>query len=140
APVARPPAPPRGGARGKTGDKSGPRSAPPPQNLVPGGAPPLLPLAPTTPAAPADPHTTTPPADRTGWGGDGGALHDFLNTAIIQHYPKRLARVQGTDFRLAIADELDAVDAFQPNLGPLTNPNRTLANMSDALAHNGRTT
>ena len=114
------------------------RSRNPTHKFVIRSVPHLLSLATSITVDPGDPHTTTPPLDRTGWGGDGGALHDFLNTAIIQHYPKRLARVAGTDFRLAIAGELDAVDAFQRNLGRLTDPNLSQVNISDALAQEGR--
>ena len=85
-----------------------------------------------------DINTTTPPLDRTGWGGDGGALRDFLNTAIIQHYPKTLARVAGSDFRLAIPAELDLVDTFQRNLGRLNEQNFQQVNMFDQRAQEGR--
>src|SRR5678809_812161 len=50
---------------------------------------------------PADPNTTTPPEQRTGWGGDGGSLLNFLATAIEQHYPRTLQRRAGVDFRTA---------------------------------------
>ncbi|HXU06047.1 MAG TPA: hypothetical protein VN903_34070 [Polyangia bacterium] len=119
-------------------DDNGLPFADPTHKFVIRSVPHLLSLATSITVDPADPHTTTPPLDRTGWGGDGGALHDFLNTAIVQHYPKRLARVVGTDFRLAIAGELDAVDAFQRNLGRLNDPNLSQVNMSDALAQQGR--
>jgi len=98
----------------------------------------VLSMATSITADPADANTTTPPLDRTGWGGDGGALHDFLNTAIVQHYPKSLARVAGTDFRLAIPAELDLVEAFQRNLGRMNEPNFQQVNMFDASAQEGR--
>jgi cytochrome c peroxidase len=85
-----------------------------------------------------DLNTTTPPLDRTGWAGDGGALHDFLNTAITQHYPKTLARVKDADFRLAIPAELDLVDTFQRNLGRISEPNLPQVNLSDPAAQAGR--
>jgi hypothetical protein len=47
--------------------------------------------------------TTNPPAERTGWGGDGspdGTLRGFLRGAIEQHFPRTLAREPGRDFRL----------------------------------------
>jgi hypothetical protein len=120
-------------------DDNGPPFADPTHKFVIRSVPHLLSLATSITADPGDPRTTTPPTlDRTGWGGDGGALHDFLNTAIIQHYPKHLARVQGADFRLAIAGESDAVDAFQRNLGRLTDPNLSQVSMSDPLAQEGR--
>src|SRR6185503_19314411 len=98
----------------------------------------VLSMATSITADAGDINTTTPPLDRTGWGGDGGALRDFLNTAIIQHYPKSLARVTGTDFRLAIPQELDLVDAFQRNLGRLSEPNFQQVNVFDPLAQEGR--
>ena len=85
-----------------------------------------------------DLNATTPPLDRTGWAGDGGALHDFLNTAIVQHYPRTLARTTGADFRLAIPAELDLVDTFQRNLGRTSEPNIQQVNMFDPGAHEGR--
>jgi hypothetical protein len=93
-------------------------------------------------ADPADPTTTTPPAERTGWGGDGagggGALRDFLNGAIKQHYPKTLARREGIDFRVATPQELDFVRAFQVALGRLNEPNLSQVNLADAQAQAGK--
>src|SRR5262245_479633 len=58
---------------------------------------------------------------RTGWGGDGapgdGALRSFALGAVIQHFPKTLARVPGQDFRLPTDEELDALEAFMLSLG-----------------------
>lgn len=58
---------------------------------------------------------------RTGWSGDGapgdGALRSFATGAVIQHFPKTLARVPGIDFRLPNDEELDALEAFQLSLG-----------------------
>jgi hypothetical protein len=36
---------------------------------------------------------------------------------VIQHFPRTLNRVEGTDFRLPTEDELDALEAFQLSLG-----------------------
>ncbi len=75
-----------------------------------------------------------PPVERTGWGGDGaavgtftltggvvhqatGTLRDFMIGAIIQHYPKTLSRIPGTDFTMPTVAELDALEAFQKSLG-----------------------
>ena len=56
-----------------------------------------------------------------GWSGDGspgdGSLRSFTVGAIVQHMPKTLARVEGTDFRMPTAQELDALEAFQLSLG-----------------------
>ena len=58
---------------------------------------------------------------RTGWSGDGapgdGTLRSFATGAVIQHFPKTLARVPGIDFRLPNDEELDALEAFQLSLG-----------------------
>ena len=65
--------------------------------------------------------TTTPPNQRTGWGGDGapgtGTLREFAIGAVTQHFTKRLNRVAGTDFRLPTNAELDAMEAFQRSTG-----------------------
>jgi hypothetical protein len=91
--------------------------------------------------AAADP--TSPPQDRTGWSGDGapnnGQLRDFQTGAIIQHYPKRLNRVAGTDFRLAVAGELDRIDLFMRQLARTNEMNINAITMSDAGAEAGRT-
>jgi mono/diheme cytochrome c family protein len=88
--------------------------------------------------------TVTPPDDRTGWSGDGapndGRLRDFQTGAIVQHYPKSLARVAGTDFRLASDDELDRIDLFMRRLGRTNELNLPGAKMADAGAESGRLT
>lgn len=90
--------------------------------------------------ATADP--TSPPQDRTGWSGDGapnnGQLRDFQTGAIIQHYPKRLNRVAGTDFRLAVAGELDRIDLFMRQLARTNEMNINTAIIADAGAEAGR--
>jgi hypothetical protein len=66
------------------------------------------------------------PAGALGWSGDGaprdGALRNFAVGAVVQHMPKSLNRVEGTDFRLPTASELDALEAFQLSLGRSTTP------------------
>lgn len=62
-----------------------------------------------------------PPVERLGWAGDGapgsGSLREFGLGAIIQHFPRTLARVPGIDFRVPTDQELDAMAAFQLALG-----------------------
>lgn len=62
-----------------------------------------------------------PPAERTGWSGDGapgsGSLRDFALGAVTQHFPRTLARVPGRDFRVPTDEELDALEVFQLALG-----------------------
>jgi mono/diheme cytochrome c family protein len=62
-----------------------------------------------------------PPAQRTGWSGDGapgsGSLREFAIGAVIQHFPRTLERVTGRDFRLPTDEELDALELFQLSLG-----------------------
>ncbi len=63
----------------------------------------------------------SPPAQMTGWGGDGapgaGSLRDFAVGAVTQHFTKRLVRIEGTDFKLPTENQLDAMEAFQLSLG-----------------------
>jgi cytochrome c peroxidase len=86
--------------------------------------------------------TTNPPVQRTGWGGDGapgtGSLREFLTGAVIQHYPKTLARQAGVDFRLPTSQELDLVAAFQLNLGRTNELDLTQVRMFDSAADTGR--
>jgi len=86
----------------------------------------------------------TPPADRTGWSGDGapgnGALRDFQTGAIQQHYTKTLNRVAGVDFRIADAGELDRIDAFMRSLGRTNELNLSIVKMLDTRAESGRQT
>jgi hypothetical protein len=62
-----------------------------------------------------------PPAQRTGWSGDGapgaGTLREFATGAVIQHFPRTLNREPGIDFRLPTDRELDALEAFLLSLG-----------------------
>jgi cytochrome c553 len=61
------------------------------------------------------------PLDRTGWSADGapgdGALRDFATGAVMQHFPRTLARIDGSDFRLPNDGELNDMEAFQRALG-----------------------
>ncbi len=80
-----------------------------------------------------------PPAERTGWGGDGapgsGSLRDFALGAVTQHFPLTLARVPGEDFRIPTDDELDALEVFQLALGRASDPDlATLAFQSPVVA------
>jgi cytochrome c peroxidase len=82
------------------------------------------------------------PVERTGWSGDGapgnGALLQFQQGAITQHYTRSLSRVVGTDFRLATSGELGPIETFMRQLGR-TNE-LTLANvrLTDSRAEAGR--
>ena len=88
------------------------------------------------------PNTPNPPANRTGWSGDGapgtGALRDFQTGAITQHYTRSLSRVVGTDFRLADSGELDRIDHFMRQLGRLNELDLTTVVMTDSGAEAGR--
>jgi len=56
-----------------------------------------------------------------GWSGDGapapGSLKMFTAGAILQHFPKTLARVPGQDFREATDEELEAIELYMLSLG-----------------------
>jgi hypothetical protein len=89
-----------------------------------------------------DTSLTDPPAEMTGWGGDGspgtGSLREFATGAVIQHFTKRLNRVQGTDFRLPRRRELDAMEAFQLSLGRPMDFDLSTITFNDAGIDNGR--
>jgi mono/diheme cytochrome c family protein len=82
------------------------------------------------------------PANRTGWSGDGapgnGALRDFQTGAITQHYTKSLARVPGSDFRLATPAELDRIDRFMRQFGRLNELDLGTVVIEDPRAEIGR--
>src|SRR5712691_11572588 len=86
--------------------------------------------------------TTTPPDQRTGWGGDGapegGTLREFATGAVIQHFTNSLNRVKGVDFRLPTKDELDALEAFQLSLGRPADENLSALNFKSALVQQGK--
>ncbi|MCI0506403.1 MAG: hypothetical protein L0Z73_09880 [Gammaproteobacteria bacterium] len=78
------------------------------------------------------PNGLNPPAQRTGWSGDGapsgivggiaasGRLRDFILGAIVQHYPLTPARRfdgPAPDFRAPTVDEIDALEAFMLSIG-----------------------
>lgn len=103
----------------------------------------------------ADTNSTIPPNERTGWSGDGapfndaqvqtatgtnptGTLKDFLNGAIRQHYPKRLDRIVGTDFRFATATESADVSEFLHAIGRTNELTLTALTLADAGAEQGR--
>jgi cytochrome c peroxidase len=62
-----------------------------------------------------------PPAEMTGWSGDGspgsGSLREFAIGAVTQHFTKSLNRFVGQDFKLPKENQLDAMEAFQLSLG-----------------------
>jgi hypothetical protein len=68
-----------------------------------------------------DTSLVNPPAEMTGWSGDGapgtGSLREFAIGAVTQHFTRNLARVAGRDFTLPKERELDAMEAFQLSLG-----------------------
>lgn len=93
----------------------------------------------------APPNSNFPPgfpAQRTGWSGDGspnsGSLRDFAIGAVTQHFPVTLARVNGRDFRLPTASELDAMEAFQLALGRQQEVNVTALKLRDPRVRLGR--
>lgn len=95
-------------------------------------------------AAAADlPANETPPAEMTGWSGDGapgtGSLREFAIGAVTQHFTKTLARRAGKDFRLPNDDELDAMEAFQLSLGRQADPNLNALVLTDVDASIGKT-
>ena len=89
-----------------------------------------------------DPNLPNPPAQMTGWSGDGapgtGSLREFATGAVTQHFTKRLNRVAGTDFRLPKAKELDAMEAFQLSLGRATDFDLTRITFNDANVETGK--
>ncbi len=76
-----------------------------------------------------------------GWSGDGapdgGAVRDFAKGAIIQHLPKRLNRVAGTDFILPTEHQLDALEAYMLSLGRSTDVDLTKLSFKSPLVQNG---
>ena len=113
----------------------------PTHKFVVRGVPHLFSMATSITRDPGD-GTASPPLQRTGWSGDGapntGTLRDFLSGAVIQHYPKHLARAAGTDFRLPTDQELDLVLAFQASLGRSNELDLDQVNLFDAGANEGR--
>jgi hypothetical protein len=107
---------------------------------------------PPAPGTPIVPGTDPSIRERTGWSGDGapgtGTLREFLTGAIMQHYPKTLARVPGRDFRLATNQELLDAEAFMKstgrrkdlNLGGIAaqNPQDPVLRLRDPIAAEGQ--
>lgn len=84
----------------------------------------------------------TPPFEMTGWSGDGapgdGTLRDFSTGAVIQHFTRSLNRVEGTDFRLPTAGELDALEAYMLSVGTPATMDLAALQLSDPAAEAGR--
>ena len=82
------------------------------------------------------------PAQFTGWSGDGspgaGTVRDFAIGAVTQHFPKTLARQEGSDFRLPTPQELTAMEAFQFSLGRPAELALADMTFSDPQAEQGR--
>lgn len=118
-----------------------------------------------TPVAGGADGTTIPPNERTGWGGDGapvspqgqhfllfdgttrqanGSLIDFIIGAIIQHYPKTLARKPFTfpgaafDFRLPTQAELNELVAFQKSTGRRVDPDLSVLQLKGTVPKRGQ--
>jgi len=89
---------------------------------------------------PNDPIGLTPVA-RTGWSGDGapnnGSVASFLNGAIMQHYPKTLARVINTDLRLATATESADTAQYMNAVGRQNEIDLTQVTLTDSNAQAG---
>jgi hypothetical protein len=138
-----------------------------PNKFVMRGIPHTLALLDNTlePVAGGGDGTTTPPNERTGWGGDGapvsppgqpfllfdgnvrhadGSLIDFIIGAIIQHYPKTLARRPFTfpgaafDFRLPTQAELNELVAFQKSTGRKLDPDLSILQLKGAVPRRGQ--
>ena len=90
----------------------------------------------------ADTSQVPTPAEMTGWSGDGapgtGSLHEFAIGAVKQHFTKRLARVEGRDFRQPREHQLDAMEAFQLSLGRDAEFNLATTTFLDAAVESGK--
>jgi cytochrome c peroxidase len=95
------------------------------------------------PNATNPPKTPNPPAEMTGWSGDGapgtGSLREFAIGAVTQHFTKDLQRVEGRDFRLPKEKQLDAMEAFQLSLGRSAEFNLASITFTNAAVNNGKT-
>jgi cytochrome c peroxidase len=82
------------------------------------------------------------PAEMTGWSGDGspgtGSLREFALGAVVQHFPKRLNRVAGTDFKVPKEKQLDAMEAFQLSLGRDADFTLSAITFNDPAVQNGK--
>ena len=83
-----------------------------------------------------------PPAEMTGWSGDGapgtGSLREFAIGAVTQHFTKSLNRVPRQDFKLPNETQLDAMEAFQLSLGRNTDFDLAGITFNDTNVDNGR--
>jgi cytochrome c peroxidase len=83
-----------------------------------------------------------PPADMTGWSGDGspgtGSLREFAIGAVTQHFTQHLQRVEGSDFKLPSEHQLDAMEAFQLSLGRDRDFDLSKITFQDANVDTGR--
>lgn len=90
--------------------------------------------------APNDPIGLTP-VNRTGWSGDGapnnGSVASFLSGAILQHYPKTLARVINTDLRLATTTESNDTAQYMNAVGRQNELDLTQVTLADPNAQAG---
>jgi hypothetical protein len=84
----------------------------------------------------------SPPAEMTGWSGDGapgaGSLRDFATGAVTQHFTKSLNRINGKDFKLPKSDQLDAMEAFQLSTGRAKDFNLAKITFNDANVQTGK--
>jgi cytochrome c peroxidase len=93
------------------------------------------------------------PAHALGWSADGspddGSLRQFAKGAVIQHFPRTLARQECTleefqadpnecDFRLPTDSELDAMEVFQRGIGRRGEVNIANLKFNDLSAQIGR--
>jgi len=87
-------------------------------------------------------YPASPPMHAVGRGSDGApgrsTLHEFLEGAIAQHFPRTLARVPGRDFRLPTQAEADLVEAFQLFLGRSHEIDTTRLGFTDGSAQRGQ--
>lgn len=106
------------------------------------GVPHTLGMSSSLTPAPFNDGTTTPPNQRTGWGGDGapgdGTLRDFATGAVRQHFTLTLNRIPNKDFRLPTPAELDAMEAFQLSLGRQAELNLSTMALKGPFAELGR--
>lgn len=90
----------------------------------------------------ADVSQPNPPAEMTGWSGDGApgtaSLREFAIGAVTQHFTKSLARTEGHDFNLPSEHQLDAMEAFQLSLGRSVDVNLAGITFNDTNVDDGR--
>jgi hypothetical protein len=90
----------------------------------------------------SDTSLTNPPAEMTGWSGDGapgtGSLREFAIGAVVQHFTKNLERVAGRDFTLPGEHDLDSMEAFQLSVGRSTEFNLSTLTFLDTNVDDGK--